>query len=169
MYPIEVDFIKDFFGKGGKMELEAYMESAIAQAKLAYALKEVPIGCVIVRGDKIIGVGYNERNTKKNALCHAEISAINQACEVVGDWRLEDCILFVTIEPCPMCAGAILQARIPKVVFGARNAKAGGVLSVLNILDNDQLNHQVEIVEGVLEAQCSALMRDFFRDLRQNK
>jgi len=124
---------------------------------------------VIVREDKIIARGYNKRNMKKNTLAHAEILAINKASKVLGDWRLEDCTMYVTLEPCPMCAGAIVQARIPRVVIGSMNPKAGCAGSVLNLLQQDGLNHQVEITKGVLAEECSGLMTSFFRELRKKK
>ncbi len=148
------------------MDYNYYMRKAIEQAKLAYYENEVPIGCVIAYDGKIIGKGYNKRNGRKNPLSHAEIEAINEACEVIDDWRLEKCILFVTVEPCPMCAGAIVQARIEEVVFGTRNKKAGCGGSVLNILDCDGLNHRVKITEGVMQEECGELMSDFFRKMR---
>ena len=129
----------------------------------------MPIGCVIVHEDKIIARGYNKRNIKKNTLAHAEILAINKASKVLGDWRLEDCTMYVTLEPCPMCAGAIVQARIPRVVIGSMNPKAGCAGSVLNLLQQDGLNHQVEITKGVLAEECSGLMTSFFRELRKKK
>lgn len=145
---------------------EKYMKEAIKQAKKAYALGEVPIGCVIVYEDRIIGRGYNRRNTDKSTLAHAEITAIRKASKVIGDWRLEDCILYVTLEPCQMCSGAIVQARIPRVVMGCRNPKAGCGGSVLNILQEPAFNHQVEITEDVLGDQCSNLLTEFFKELR---
>ena len=128
---------------------EKYMKEALKQAKKAYALGEVPIGCVIVHEGKIIGRGYNRRNTDKNTLAHAEITAINKASKVIGDWRLEECTLYVTLEPCQMCAGAIVQARIPEVVMGCMNPKAGCAGSVLNILQVERFNHQTEIQHGI--------------------
>lgn len=145
---------------------EKYMKEAMKQAKKAYALGEVPIGCVIVYQDKIIGRGYNRRNTDKNTLAHAEITAINKASKKLGDWRLEDCTLYVTLEPCQMCAGAIVQARITEVVMGTMNPKAGCCGSILNILDMPQFNHQVRVKRGVLEEACSALLTSFFKELR---
>ena len=145
---------------------EKYMKEAIKQAKKAYALGEVPIGCVIVYQDKIIGRGYNRRNTDKNTLAHAEITAINKASKKMGDWRLEDCTLYVTLEPCQMCAGAIVQARITEVVMGTMNPKAGCCGSILNILDMPQFNHQVHVKRGVLEEACSSLLTSFFKELR---
>ena len=149
------------------MDNEYFMKKALEEAEKAYKIDEVPIGCVIVRNDEIIATGYNKRNTAKNPLCHAEIIAINKAVQIVGDWRLEDCKLYVTVEPCPMCAGAIVQARIPEVIFGARNKKAGCSGSVLNILNEPKLNHQVKVVEGVLSDECGGLMTSFFKRFRQ--
>ena len=148
---------------------ETFMKQAVKQAKKAYDKLETPIGCVIVHEDKIIARGYNKRNMKKNTLAHAEILAINKASKVLGDWRLEDCTMYVTLEPCPMCAGAIVQARIPRVVIGSMNPKAGCAGSVLNLLQQDGLNHQVEITKGVLAEECSGLMTSFFRELRKKK
>ena len=148
---------------------ESFMKQAVKQAKKAYDKLETPIGCVIVHEDKIIARGYNKRNMKKNTLAHAEILAINKASKVLGDWRLEDCTMYVTIEPCPMCAGAIVQARIPRVVIGSMNPKAGCAGSVLNLLQQDGLNHQVEVTKGVLAEECSGLMTSFFRELRKKK
>lgn len=148
---------------------ESFMKQAVKQAKKAYDKLETPIGCVIVHEDKIIARGYNKRNMKKNTLAHAEILAINKASKVLGDWRLEDCTMYVTLEPCPMCAGAIVQARIPRVVIGSMNPKAGCAGSVLNLLQQDGLNHQVEITKGVLVEECSGLMTSFFRELRKKK
>lgn len=145
---------------------ERYMKEAIKQARKAYALGEVPIGCVIVHEGKIIGRGYNRRNTDKNTLAHAEITAIHKASKVIGDWRLEECTLYVTLEPCQMCAGAIVQARIPKVVMACMNPKAGCAGSILNILDMPQFNHQVEAVRGVMEEECSRMLKEFFVELR---
>ena len=145
---------------------EKYMKEALRQAKKAYALGEVPIGCVIVHEGKIIGRGYNRRNTDKNTLAHAEITAINKASKVIGDWRLEDCTLYVTLEPCQMCAGAIVQARIPEVVMGCMNLKAGCAGSILNILDMPQFNHQVSVTRGILEQECSDMLKLFFSELR---
>ena len=148
---------------------EKYMKAAMKQAKKAAAIEEVPIGCVIVYENKIIGRGYNKRNLKKNTLAHAEIIAMNKASKVIGDWRLEDCTMYVTLEPCPMCAGAIVQARIPNVVIGSMNPKAGCAGSVLNVLQTDGFNHQVEVETGVLGAECSEMLSSFFRELRKIK
>lgn len=146
---------------------EKYMKAALKQAQKAYALGEVPIGCVIVYEGRIIGRGYNRRNTDKNTLAHAEITAINKASKKIGDWRLEDCTLYVTLEPCQMCAGAIVQARIPEVVMGCMNPKAGCAGSILNILDMPEFNHQVKAVRGILEEDCSQMLKTFFTELRE--
>ena len=148
---------------------EKYMREAIRQAKKALALEDVPIGCVIVYEDRIIGRGYNRRNTDKNTLAHAELQAIKKASRKLGDWRLEGCTMYVTLEPCQMCAGALVQSRIDKVVIGSMNPKAGCAGSVLNLLQMEQFNHQVEIVTGVLGDECSAMLSDFFRELREKK
>lgn len=146
-----------------------HMNQALALAQKAFELDETPIGAVITMGDKVIATGYNRRNTDKNPLAHAEIIAINEAAGIIGDWRLEDCVLYITLEPCPMCAGAIVQARIPKVVFGARSPKAGFAGSVMNILQLDTLNHQVDIVAGVLEEECSEILKKYFHNMRELK
>lgn len=146
---------------------EKYMKEALNQAKKAYALGEVPIGCVIVHEGKIIGRGYNRRNTDKNTLSHAEITAIRKASKIIGDWRLEECTLYVTLEPCQMCAGAIVQARIPEVVMGCMNPKAGCAGSILNILEMPQFNHQVTVSRGILEEECSEMLKTFFTELRE--
>lgn len=147
-------------------EQEKYMKEAIRQAKKAYALGEVPIGCVIVYQGKVIGRGYNRRNTDKNTLAHAEITAIDKASKKMGDWRLEGCALYVTLEPCQMCAGAIVQARIDEVVMACMNPKAGCGGSILNILEMPEFNHQVKVTRGVLEEECSHMLKSFFRELR---
>ena len=143
-----------------------FMEEAYDLAVKAMSYDEVPIGCVIVYENKIIGRGMNKRNMTKNSLNHAEIIAINEACETLGDWRLEDCMLYVTVEPCPMCAGAIVQARISEVVFGARNKKAGCCGSILDLLNEPRFNHQVIVREGVMRDECSQLMSAFFKRFR---
>ena len=148
---------------------EKYMREAIRQARKAYKLDETPIGCVIVHDGQIIGRGYNRRNTDKSPLAHAEISAIKKASRKLGDWRLEECTLYVTLEPCQMCAGAIIQSRVTRVVVGCMNPKAGCAGSVLNLLDVKAFNHQAELTTGVLEEECSALMTGFFRELRERK
>lgn len=148
---------------------EKYMYEAIKQARRAARLSEVPIGCVIVYDDKIIARAYNRRNTDKSTLAHAEIIAIKKAAKYIGDWRLEDCTMYVTLEPCPMCAGAIVQARIPRVVMGTMNAKAGCAGSVLNLLQTDGFNHKAEITKGVLADECKKMMQDFFKEVREGK
>lgn len=150
-------------------EDEKYMYEAIKLARRAARIEEVPIGCVIVHEGRIIAKGYNRRNTDKSTLAHAEIMAIRKASKVIGDWRLEDCTLYVTLEPCQMCAGAIVQARIPRVVMGTMNAKAGCAGSVINILQMEQFNHQVEVTKGVLADECREMMQSFFKQLRDNK
>ena len=145
---------------------EYFMKEALKEARRAFELGEVPIGCVIAQHGKIIARAANERATRGNALCHAEILAIGEACEKIGDWRLEDCRLYVTIEPCPMCAGAIIQARIPVVVYGAKNPKAGCAGSILNILEEPRFNHQAQVVSGVLEEECAGVMKEFFTRFR---
>ena len=148
---------------------ERYMKEAIRQARKAYALREVPIGCVIVCGDKIIARGYNRRNTDKNTLSHAELNGIRKASRKLGDWRLEGCTLYVTLEPCQRCAGAIVQARIDRVVIGTMNPKAGCAGSVLNLLEMEGFNHKVQVTRGILEEECSKMLSDFFKELREEK
>lgn len=144
-----------------------FMKEAIKQAKKAAKLDEVPIGCVITYKDKIIARGYNRRNTDKSTLAHAEISAIKKASKIIGDWRLEECTLYVTLEPCQMCAGAIVQARIPTVVIGTMNAKAGCAGSVYNLLQEPRFNHQVNVIYDVLKEECTEMLTLFFADLRK--
>ncbi|EOS27037.1 hypothetical protein C806_00629 [Lachnospiraceae bacterium 3-1] len=148
---------------------EKFMKAAIREAKKAEKIQEVPIGCVIVFEDKIIARGYNRRNIDKNTLAHAELSAIKKASKKMGDWRLEGCTMYVTLEPCQMCAGAIVQSRMDKVVIGSMNPKAGCAGSVLNLLQLPAFNHQVTLKTGVLEEECSKMLRDFFRKLRELK
>ena len=146
-----------------------FMRAAIAQAKKAEALEEVPIGCVIVYEGKIIARGYNRRNTDLNTISHAEMNAIRKASKKLGDWRLEGCTIYITLEPCQMCSGAIVQSRIDRCVIGAMNPKAGCAGSVMNLLQVAQFNHQVEITRGVLEEECSSMLSEFFRRLRSSK
>ena len=148
---------------------EKFMKAALTQAKKAYAINEVPIGSVFVQNGKIIARGYNRRNTDKNTLAHAELNAIKKASKKTGDWRLEDCTMYVTLEPCQMCAGAIVQSRMQRVVIASMNAKAGCAGSVLNLLQMKEFNHQVEITRGVLEEECSYLLSGFFKELRSRK
>ena len=144
---------------------EKFMREAIRQAKKAYALDEVPIGCVIVYEGKIIARGYNRRNTDKNTLSHAELIAIKKASRKLGDWRLEGCTMYITLEPCQMCAGAMVQARVTEAVIGSMNPKAGCAGSVLNILEMEGFNHQVNVRRGVMEEECSRMLSSFFRGL----
>ena len=148
---------------------EKYMKEAIRQAKKAYAIREVPIGCVIVYEGRIIGRGDNRRTIDKNTLAHAELQAIRKASKKMDDWRLEDCTMYVTLEPCQMCSGALVQSRIKRVVVGCMNPKAGCAGSVMNLLQVPEFNHQVELTTGVLEEQCSSMLKQFFRELRQKK
>lgn len=147
-------------------EDEKYMKAALKEAEKAYKLGEVPIGCVIVYEGRIIGRGYNRRNTDKSTLCHAEITAIKKASKVMGDWRLEGCTLYVTLEPCQMCAGAIIQARMDRVVMGSMNPKAGCGGSILNILEMEEFNHQAIVERGVMEEECTEILTKFFKELR---
>ena len=148
---------------------EKFMKEAIKRAKKAALLDETPIGAVIVKDGKVIASGYNKREIKKNALCHAEIIAIDRACKKLGGWRLHGCDLYVTLEPCPMCAGAIIQSRIDRVYFGAYDYKAGCAGSKSNLFQNNLFNHNVEVTGGILEEECSGLLTEFFRDLRKRK
>lgn len=146
---------------------EKYMKEAIKQAQKAYVIGEVPIGCIIVHEDKVIGRGYNRRITDKNTLSHAELNAIKKASKKLNDWRLDNCEMFITLEPCQMCSGAIVQSRIKKVYIGSMNPKAGCAGSILNLLQVPQFNHQVEIETGILAEQCSQMLKQFFRELRE--
>ncbi len=148
-------------------EDEKYMKAALKEAQKALALGEVPIGCIIVYEDKIIGRGYNRRNTDKSTLAHAELTAIRKASRKMGDWRLEGCRIYITLEPCQMCSGAIVQARIPECIVGCMNPKAGCAGSILNILQMKEFNHQVNFTKGILEEECSQILKDFFTDLRK--
>ena len=145
---------------------EKFMREAIRQAKKAYALGESPIGCVIVRDDKIIARGYNRRTTDHNTLAHAEVIAIRKACKKEGDWRLEGCRMYVTLEPCQMCAGALLQCRMDEVIIGCPSPKSGCAGSIINLLEMDGWNHKVKVTFGVLEEECAGLMKQFFKELR---
>ncbi|MDT3416873.1 tRNA(adenine34) deaminase [Brevibacillus aydinogluensis] len=150
-------------------EHETYMRAAMEEAKKAAAIGEVPIGAVIVRDGEIVGRGYNLRETKKDPTLHAEMIAIREASARLGGWRLIGCTLYVTLEPCPMCAGAIVQSRIEQVVYGARDPKAGCAGTLMNLLDESRFNHQVPVVEGVLAEECGQMLKDFFRGLRMKK
>ena len=146
---------------------EKYMGQALKLAKKAAELDEVPIGCVIVHEGKVIARGYNRRNTDKSTLAHAEIAAIRKASRKLSDWRLEECTLYVTLEPCQMCAGAIVQARTSRVVIGTMNPKAGCAGSVLNLLEMKEFNHRVDVTRGILEEECSQILKQFFDGLRK--
>ncbi|WP_146553943.1 tRNA adenosine(34) deaminase TadA [Rummeliibacillus sp. SL167] len=146
-----------------------FMQLAIEEAQYAAALGEVPIGAIIVYQDRVIARAHNLRETSQNAITHAELMAIQHACDVIGSWRLEETTLYVTLEPCPMCAGAILQSRIPRVVYGARDRKAGCVDSLYHLLNDSRFNHECEVIEGVMAEECSALLTNFFKTLRIRK
>lgn len=162
------------FGYNGRIEVrnvnhELFMSAALEEAKKAQSIGEVPIGAVIVLDGQIIGRGYNLRETNQDPTAHAEMIAIREAAERIGSWRLNDCILYVTLEPCPMCAGAIVQSRIKEVVYGTEDPKAGCAGTLMNLLDDKRFNHQTEIVTGILKNECSRILTDFFRTLRQKK
>lgn len=148
---------------------EKFMMTALEEANKAMKRDEVPIGAVITLNNEIIATGYNMRESEQTALSHAELMAIDEANKKIGSWRLEDCTLYVTLEPCPMCAGAIVQSRIKRVVFGASDPKAGCAGTLMNLLDEPRFNHQVEVTSGILEGECSDLLRTFFRELRERK
>ena len=160
-------------GEAVKMKIdsedEKFMKEAIRQAKKAEAIGDVPIGCVIVHEGRIIARGYNRRNKDKTVLAHAELQAMKKACRIIGDWRLEGCTMYITLEPCQMCAGAIVQARVDRVVIGSMNRKAGCAGSILNLLQMKEFNHQTDLHKGVLEEECSQMLSDFFRKLRENQ
>lgn len=144
-----------------------FMLEAIKLAKIAASEGEVPVGAVIVKDGKIIAKGRNEREKKQNALSHAEIEAINNACNALGSWRLDGCEMYVTLEPCPMCAGAIINSRIKTLVFGAYDSKMGSIDSVVNLCDYPY-NHKVEVYGGICEDECLSVLQEFFKDLRKN-
>lgn len=151
------------------VEHEKFMMAAIEEAGKAAAIGEVPIGAVVVRNGEIVGRGYNLRETQKDPTLHAEMIAIREASEKLGGWRLIGCTLYVTLEPCPMCAGAIVQSRIEQVVYGARDPKAGCAGTLMNLLEESRFNHQVPVIEGVLAEECAQLLKDFFRGLRKKR
>lgn len=165
----KTDIMEEACQKEADLIDENYMKEAIKQAKKAYAIEESPIGCVIVYENKIIARAYNKRNKNKSTLAHAELLAIQKASKVLGDWRLEGCTMYVTLEPCQMCAGAIVQARIPRVVIGTMNQKAGCAGSIINLLQMKEFNHQVEVKSKVLQEECASLMQNFFKELREKK
>ncbi|MBO8127839.1 MAG: nucleoside deaminase [Peptococcaceae bacterium] len=142
------------------------MCEALKEARKAYTLGEVPVGAVVVRDDKIIARGHNLRETTKDAAAHAEMLAMRQAAGVLGDWRLEGVTVYITLEPCPMCAGALVQFRVPRLVFGAYDPKAGAAGTVVDLLRDERFNHQVEVIPGVLEEECRAILQQFFKELR---
>lgn len=148
---------------------EKFMSEALIEAYKASELKEVPIGAIIVKDGKIVGRGYNQKETLKDATLHAEISAIKDACRNLGGWRLPGCSMYVTLEPCSMCAGALINARIEKLIIGARDLKSGACGSILNIVQMDELNHNIDVKFGVLEEECSKVLKDFFKELRECK
>ncbi|WP_408021630.1 tRNA adenosine(34) deaminase TadA [Siminovitchia acidinfaciens] len=148
---------------------EKYMKMAIAEAKKAEAMQEVPIGAVIVLNDDVIAAAHNRRETDQNAVAHAELIAIEEACKKLGTWRLEDAELYVTLEPCPMCSGAIILSRVKKVVYGATDPKAGCAGTLMNLLTDERFNHQSEVVSGVLGEECGGMLSDFFRSIRERK
>lgn len=146
---------------------EYFMKLAIDEAKKAFLLDEVPVGAVVVKGGRVIASSHNSREIMKDATCHAEIIAIKEACRTLGGWRLVDCDMYVTLEPCPMCTGAMVNARIRRIIFGAFEPRAGACGSIMNIAEDSRLNHRIEIVPGILEAECQKLMKDFFREKRK--
>ena len=148
---------------------ELFMKEALKEAQKAYEINEVPIGAVIVRNDEIVGRGHNQKETMKDATLHAEISAIKDACRSLGGWRLLGCTMYVTLEPCPMCAGALINSRIERLVIGSRDLKTGACGSVLNIAQTEKLNHQIDVQFGVMEEDCSKILKDFFQSLRSFK
>ncbi|SDS76147.1 tRNA(adenine34) deaminase [Paenibacillaceae bacterium GAS479] len=150
-------------------EDELWMREAIAEARKAEAIGEVPIGAVVVRDGEILGRGHNLRETLLDSTAHAEMLAIREASEAIGAWRLLDCTLYVTLEPCPMCAGAIVQGRVKRVVYGTPDPKAGCAGTLMNLLQEPRFNHETELISGVLQAECAALLTDFFRMLRVKK
>ena len=151
------------------IEDKQYMLAAISEAKKAARLQEVPIGAVIVYDDKVIATGYNMRETKQQATVHAEMVAIEQACAVLDSWRLENCTLYVTLEPCQMCSGAIVQSRVQRVVYGAADPKAGCCGTLMNLVQDTRFNHRSELTKGVLAEECGKLLTEFFRELRSKK
>ncbi|MEW4309727.1 tRNA adenosine(34) deaminase TadA [Rossellomorea marisflavi] len=148
---------------------EQFMIEALKEAEKAAAIQEVPIGAVVVLGDEIIGRGHNLRETTQNAITHAEMLAIQEACERMGTWRLEGAELYVTLEPCPMCSGAIILSRVEKVIYGAKDPKAGCAGTLMNLLDDERFNHQCVVVPGVMEQECGGMLSSFFKDLRARK
>ena len=155
--------------KMNHIEDEKFMQMALVEAEKAAAFGEVPIGAVIVRNGEVVGRGYNLRERAKDPTAHAELLAIKQASETLGGWRLIGCTLYVTLEPCPMCAGAIVQSRIDRVVYGVSDPKAGCAGTLMNLLQEERFNHQVEVTSGILAEECSVILKDFFRELRERQ
>lgn len=151
------------------MKHEYFMTLALGEAKKAYSLGEVPIGAIITKGEEVIATAYNRREIDKSALAHAEILAIETACQRLGGWRLTGCTMYVTLEPCLMCAGAIINSRLTRLVYAAKDPKAGAVTSLYTILEDARLNHQVEVITGILQEEASALLKEFFKKLRSTK
>lgn len=149
--------------------MEKFMKIAIDEALISYSNGDVPVGCVIVKKGEVVARGHNTRYKDNSSIGHAEINAIINANKNLGNWVLEDCEMYVTVEPCQMCAGAILQSRIPKLVYGTKDGKAGCVDSLYNLLSDERFNHQVDVYSGVLEDECKGLMKQFFKELRENK
>ncbi|MFX3634494.1 MAG: tRNA adenosine(34) deaminase TadA [Candidatus Pristimantibacillus sp.] len=152
-----------------EQEDQAWMYKALEEAKKAELIGEVPIGAIIVKDGEVIGTGYNLRETKHDPTAHAEMVAIREACDRIGAWRLLECTLYVTLEPCPMCAGAIVQSRIQRVVYGTRDPKAGCAGTLMNLLQEPRFNHETELTEGVLQSECATILTQFFRKLRQQR
>jgi len=152
-----------------EMQDDIYMREAIKEAKKAETLDEVPIGAVLVMGEKIISRAHNLRECEQNAIAHAELLAIDEACRISGSWRLDESTLYVTLEPCPMCAGAIILSRVKRVVYGASDPKGGCAGTLMNLLQDERFNHQSEITKGVLEMECGQLLSDFFKRIRERK
>ncbi|MFD2217147.1 tRNA adenosine(34) deaminase TadA [Metabacillus endolithicus] len=151
------------------MNDQHFMKIALEEARKAKEIGEVPIGAVIVLNDVVVGVAHNLRETEQRSIAHAEILAIDQACKEVDSWRLEDATLYVTLEPCPMCAGAIVLSRIKRVVYGASDPKGGCAGTLMNLLQEERFNHQVEVTKGIEEQECSGMLSSFFRELREKK
>ena len=148
---------------------DIFMKEALKEAKKAYEKEEVPVGAVIVKDGKIISRAYNLKESKKDTTCHAEILAIKKACKKLDSWRLEGCTMYVTLEPCPMCTGALIQTRIDKVVIGTMDYKTGACGSVLNLSNDYKFNHKIEIETGIMQEECEKILQEFFKDLRKNK
>ena len=151
------------------LEEHKYIGLALKEAKKAYDKEEVPIGAIIVKNGKVISKAHNLRESKNSAIAHAEILAIEKACKKLNSWRLSDCVMYVTCEPCPMCAGAILNSRLKRIIFGAKDEKSGAVVSKIHMLDEEYCNHRVEYAESAFQKECEEIIKDFFRELRAKK